>query len=556
MTRGTCIDSSAYRTSIIEARIYKYHLISRYFFSPPQKEMAGPVTRLPPPVLRYRVQLPPACIPFASDAGRALFRAALEAGTAASYFRLAEQFATQADPAFCGLTTLVVCLNALSVDPGRGWKGVWRWFSEDMLDCCVSLESARAAGITLDAFACTARCNGASVTVRRPDARDHGAGLDEFRRTVESVARTPEGTVIVAAYARSGLGQTGSGHFSPLGAYDAASDHVLLLDVARFKYPPYWVPLSALYEAMGADDPATGRPRGYAVLKRDVVSPLLAFRLASLADSCDPSSGGGVGEGAGRLVCAIDAAIAKCMAGDGSCCAAGCKQDADVLDPTSILKAAVACFVECYIDIICVAGLPVVESAFEHHWGTMAACEGTPVAVGAPIPCSRAPPPLIQQLSPEHALGVAAILRALEQLDLFAFVSQALAQARQRSDATGSTLRAVVDAAHPQEAHRALMMMLVWGMLPAHICEPGAPALVAGGAAAILRDEVHRALSKHTPTSLRIVDGEATVGSSRFPPALVASDMPASLLAEEVDLLVQQMSALLALRVPLAGVPA
>ena len=38
------------------------------------------------------------------------------------------------------------------------------------------------------------------------------------------------------------LGQTGDGHFSPIGGYDAASDQVLLLDVARFKYPPHWVP--------------------------------------------------------------------------------------------------------------------------------------------------------------------------------------------------------------------------------------------------------------------------------------------------------------------------
>ena len=33
------------------------------------------------------------------------------------------------------------------------------------------------------------------------------------------------------------LGQTGDGHWcSPVGGYDAASDQVLLLDVARFKY--------------------------------------------------------------------------------------------------------------------------------------------------------------------------------------------------------------------------------------------------------------------------------------------------------------------------------
>ena len=39
------------------------------------------------------------------------------------YFPLAEQFRTQDEPAFCGLSTLTMVLNALAVDPGRVWKG-------------------------------------------------------------------------------------------------------------------------------------------------------------------------------------------------------------------------------------------------------------------------------------------------------------------------------------------------------------------------------------------------------------------------------------------------
>jgi glutathione gamma-glutamylcysteinyltransferase len=37
----------------------------------------------------------------------------------------------------------------------------------------------------------------------------------------------------------------------------------LILDTARFKYPPHWVPLSMLYEAMAYEDPSTGKPRGF-----------------------------------------------------------------------------------------------------------------------------------------------------------------------------------------------------------------------------------------------------------------------------------------------------
>ena len=32
----------------------------------------------------------------------------------------------QDEPAYCGLTSLAQVLNALAVDPRRGWKGPWR----------------------------------------------------------------------------------------------------------------------------------------------------------------------------------------------------------------------------------------------------------------------------------------------------------------------------------------------------------------------------------------------------------------------------------------------
>ncbi|KAK4848728.1 hypothetical protein QYF36_016590 [Acer negundo] len=53
----------------------------------------------------------------------------------------------------------------------------------------------------------------------------------------------------------------GSGHFSPIGGYHAGRDMVLILDVARFKYPSHWVPLTLLWEAMNTIDKATGHHR-------------------------------------------------------------------------------------------------------------------------------------------------------------------------------------------------------------------------------------------------------------------------------------------------------
>jgi glutathione gamma-glutamylcysteinyltransferase len=44
------------------------------------------------------------------------------------------------------------------------------------------------------------------------------------------------------------LPAAGDGHFSPIGGYSAREDMVLILDTARFKYPPHWVPLEMLYK--------------------------------------------------------------------------------------------------------------------------------------------------------------------------------------------------------------------------------------------------------------------------------------------------------------------
>jgi hypothetical protein len=57
---------------------------------------------------------------------------------------------------------------------------------------------------------------------------------------------------VIAAYSRKELLQTGDGHYSPIGGYHAPSDSVLILDVARFKYPPHWcvvVPIGAGFES-------------------------------------------------------------------------------------------------------------------------------------------------------------------------------------------------------------------------------------------------------------------------------------------------------------------
>ncbi|MBA3821721.1 MAG: phytochelatin synthase family protein, partial [Deltaproteobacteria bacterium] len=226
----------------------------------------------------YRRPLPTDATEFSSVAGRHLFAEALAAGGLDGYFRLAEQFHTQAEPEFCGLGSLVVALNALGIDPGRLWKGPWRWFSEELLDCCVSLDQVRLRGLDLDEVACLARCNGAAVELCRAETSDAGA----WRASLVAAARG-EG-VVIASYDRAAVDQTGGGHYSPIGGYHAARDLVLVLDVARFKYPPHWISAERLWQAMHAIDPVTGRSRGWLALQRRAQGVSLGFTLRCEGD--------------------------------------------------------------------------------------------------------------------------------------------------------------------------------------------------------------------------------------------------------------------------------
>jgi glutathione gamma-glutamylcysteinyltransferase len=221
----------------------------------------------------YRRPLPGTLVPFSSPEGRVLFREALDAGTLESFFPLIEQFHTQSDPAYCGLGSLVMALNALGIDPGRAWRGPWRWFSEELLDCCAPLERVQTKGLSLDEVACLARCNGANAALSRPRA----AGIAHLRADLEAATRSHEHVMIVS-YARGKLGQTGAGHHSPVGGYHRGRDLALILDVARFKYPPHWVDLPTLFSAMQEVDPATTRSRGWLVLtKRSAPSAVSHF---------------------------------------------------------------------------------------------------------------------------------------------------------------------------------------------------------------------------------------------------------------------------------------
>ena len=245
----------------------------------------------------YRRPLPEDQIALSSPEGRRLFAEAMAAGGMDSFLPLIESFHTQSEPTYCGLGSLVMALNALHIDPQRTWKGQWRWFCEEMLDCCKPLELIRREGISLHELVCLARCNGAEaigvyaaeIEGESGEGEPTGAGAARLQAEITRCVASGGEEILIAAYARSAVGQTGDGHYSPIGGLHP-DGWALVLDVARFKYPPHWLRVERLFEAMLRPDPATGRSRGWATLRR--IEPLPP------PGRCMVWAGDGAGDGA------------------------------------------------------------------------------------------------------------------------------------------------------------------------------------------------------------------------------------------------------------------
>lgn len=213
----------------------------------------------------YRNDLPKSCIPFTSDRGKNIFKEALKTGHMNCYFSIGSQYRTQVEPGgYCGLSSLVMVLNSFHIDPGVVWKGVFRWYHEDMLSCCTPLDEVRRNGISLENLLRLAICNKLDGRIKRFTIN---SSIDEFRDEIKDVTMD-ENRAMILSYNRSILGQIGSNHLSPIGGYNPYRDMVLILDVERFKYPPHWVYLPELWEAVKSFDESTGFCHGYLTLWR------------------------------------------------------------------------------------------------------------------------------------------------------------------------------------------------------------------------------------------------------------------------------------------------
>jgi hypothetical protein len=188
----------------------------------------------------------------------------IEAELNRDYFSLATYLETEQVLTFCGPATVAAVANSLKIDrPSPDRLYPWTLFTQDLLfnaenQKLKSYGMVEHEGLTLaelDQF-----IENIGLTAEHHFADE--TSVDDLRRAIQTTLSSRDARLIVN-YSRKALPQTGDGHISPIGAYDTATDSVLILDVAKYKYPPVWITVQKLHDAMMLEDTGSKRSRGF-----------------------------------------------------------------------------------------------------------------------------------------------------------------------------------------------------------------------------------------------------------------------------------------------------
>ncbi|BCK88488.1 hypothetical protein MIZ01_2292 [Sideroxyarcus emersonii] len=206
----------------------------------------------------------PAVIYWNSDAGRIL-RARMPPD--ADYWQLSPWFAEQINQTYCSVASAITVLNAMPikkpVDPVYAPNAYFtqsNYFTPEVVKV-ITPQTVLAQGMTRDEMVQTLVRQGVKAVSIAGDSVD-----DKALRTLLQKALGDDGQFVLVNYLRTAVGQEGGGHWSVLAAYDAESDRVLILDVAKYMYAPVWVGIDTLQKAIATVDTTSNKARGLVIV--------------------------------------------------------------------------------------------------------------------------------------------------------------------------------------------------------------------------------------------------------------------------------------------------
>lgn len=192
-----------------------------------------------------------------------------EAEIRAPYFKLATYLESEQILTFCGPATIAAVLNSLDVKrpvPQRLYP--WGLFTQDTIftpenQAVKPYPIVEHEGLILEQLTAFFNNLGVKAEMHHADTIDEA----KLRQMIKDTLADPNKRLVVN-YTRKAIGQNGDGHISPLGAYDADTDRVLVLDVAKYKYSPVWMTVADLYKAIDTIDSGSNKTRGIVVVSK------------------------------------------------------------------------------------------------------------------------------------------------------------------------------------------------------------------------------------------------------------------------------------------------
>ena len=183
------------------------------------------------------------------------------------YWSLAHYFVSERYLTYCGIASSVMTLNSLGIEsPVAPLLYPYQIFTEQNIftEQALKIKAVSAIereGLTLAELSQLLSLYASDVQTKYASE----SSVEEFREMALVTLKDPNKRLIIN-YLRTAAQQVGGGHISPIAAYDEASDRFLLLDVARYKYPPSWMTASDMFKAMLPTD--VDKSRGYVVVSK------------------------------------------------------------------------------------------------------------------------------------------------------------------------------------------------------------------------------------------------------------------------------------------------
>ena len=204
----------------------------------------------------YAIELLPSnVIDFNSSHSLAFLKKDLNENT----LQLLEHFTTQKTVTYCGIASAVMVLNSIGITaPIDSEHLPYHYFTQknifnDQVKKIATPDKVEQKGINLTNLGQIIESYGLSARA----VYANNLTLEEFRKILKNAILNRQ--FIIVNFLRTELQQKGGGHHSPIAAYNETTDRFLVLDVARYKYPSYWVTTEDLWNGINTLDGDTYR---------------------------------------------------------------------------------------------------------------------------------------------------------------------------------------------------------------------------------------------------------------------------------------------------------